>query len=80
MLKKVLLKTGQGLVLFMMGLIIYAMVTKDSSPGDVTMFLFRWPMLLAVFVLAPLLALRIILHPRRQGKARQKTRRDRHPD
>ncbi len=80
MLKKILLKIGQGLFLLIMGLIVYAMVTRDASPGDVTMFLFRWPVLLIVFVLAPLVALRIFLHPRRQEKARKPIRRDSHPE
>ena len=66
MWKEVLLKSGQGLFLLMMGIIIYAGVTKDASGGDVTMFLFRWPVLLTVFVLAPLVVLGIFLHARRR--------------
>ncbi len=57
----------------MMGLIVYAIVTKDASPGDVTMFLFRWPVLLIVFVLAPLVGLRIFLHQRRDKKSGKAT-------
>lgn len=52
---------GGTLLSSLLGLIVYAGLSRASQPGDAFYLLVRWPVWLLAFVAAPLLAFRLAL-------------------